>query len=281
MIKPISDAADPDSVARALAAKIDFKDQFILSNEIGIAGGDGLPKVSYYNTVKNDGPVAYWRLGEVSGVVAVDDIGVLNADGTYTSGGLGPTLGQPALIAGDSDTSVLFDSTNTEYVANCGQVDDFSFIQNSLIFTIELWVKHASLPGTQWYLSTNGTGSSSSTKGISIIHEGGTNHISVQATRSVLSSWPLFINSSNDAVNDLNAHHVVVTCNGVNGFIYVDGVQVGTSAVGPVSTGDSTDELDLAAAGGVSPLNGTMDESAFYDKFFTPSIVLAHYNAGI
>lgn len=37
MIKPISDAVKPTSTARALGAKIDFKDEFIITNEIGDA----------------------------------------------------------------------------------------------------------------------------------------------------------------------------------------------------------------------------------------------------
>ena len=54
--------------------------------------------------------VAYWRLGESSGNVAVDETG--NYNGTYVGT---PTLGVDGLLVGDADTAVTFDGVN-DYV---------------------------------------------------------------------------------------------------------------------------------------------------------------------
>ena len=56
-------------------------------------------------------PLSYWRLGETSGSAA--DIGSSTNNGTYNGG----TLGQTGAINGDSDTTVRFDATNSDYVA--------------------------------------------------------------------------------------------------------------------------------------------------------------------
>ena len=58
---------------------------------------------SYREAVLATSPVAYWRLGEASGTVARDEMGLHH--GTYVGG---PTLGVPRLLAGDPDTAVTF-----------------------------------------------------------------------------------------------------------------------------------------------------------------------------
>lgn len=65
---------------------------------IGAIGGD-----TYRQAVVNTGPVSYWRLGEPSGTVAVDEMGAHN--GTY---GGGPTLGVAGALIGDSNTAVTY-----------------------------------------------------------------------------------------------------------------------------------------------------------------------------
>jgi len=59
--------------------------------------------LDYSGLLTSLGPVAYWRLGEPSGVVAVDEMGLYN--GTYTGS---PILGATSLIQGSSDTCVTF-----------------------------------------------------------------------------------------------------------------------------------------------------------------------------
>lgn len=76
------------------------------------------PPVDYHGAIIADGASHYWRLGESSGIIAVDEISGL--DGTYTNT---PTLSEPSLLALDPNTSVLFTKANSEYVDVGSSVD--------------------------------------------------------------------------------------------------------------------------------------------------------------
>lgn len=66
--------------------------------------------MSYPSVILADNPFAYWRLGETEGTVAVD-AATGNHNLTYNN----VTLGQPGLIAGDDNKSVLFAGTLDSY----------------------------------------------------------------------------------------------------------------------------------------------------------------------
>lgn len=65
------------------------------------------PGATYYDSVLNDSPNGYWRLGEPSGTTATDETGTNN--GTYSGS---PTLGVTGAIPVDEDTAVTFDGTD-------------------------------------------------------------------------------------------------------------------------------------------------------------------------
>lgn len=64
----------------------------------------------YAGRVLLRGPIAYWRLGEASGITAQDAMGLRN--GTYRNG---VQLGRPGALAGDLDCAPLLDGVN-DYV---------------------------------------------------------------------------------------------------------------------------------------------------------------------
>ena len=66
--------------------------------------------MAYADVVNSLNPVAYWRLGESSGTVAVDETG--NYNGTYVGS---PTLGVDGLLLGDTNTAVSFDGVDQEF----------------------------------------------------------------------------------------------------------------------------------------------------------------------
>ena len=65
----------------------------------------------YRDFMLSTNPVAYWRLGEASGSVARDEMGVNH--GTYVGS---PLLGVAGLLSGDPNTAATFDGT-TQYVS--------------------------------------------------------------------------------------------------------------------------------------------------------------------
>jgi hypothetical protein len=95
--------------------------------------------------VLEDGPFAYWRLGEKEGTAAYSEVGV-GLTGTYMNN---PKLGEPRLVVGDPSTSVLFDKALTNYVVIPNHRDLNILPSGAAPWkykTIELWFKARHLP---------------------------------------------------------------------------------------------------------------------------------------
>jgi hypothetical protein len=71
---------------------------------------DGDPTANFNDTVLNDGPKVYYRLNELSGTTAVDQMGLVN--GTYTgTSGTNYNLGVSGGLTGDPDVAANFDGS--------------------------------------------------------------------------------------------------------------------------------------------------------------------------
>src|SRR6266498_2058231 len=84
----------------------------------------------YPSVVLLDHPVAYWHLGETSGLTATDSAG--SHDGRYVGG---PALGLAGLIVDWSNDCPRFDGVNDRVTANSMA----SGINWSKGFTLEVW----------------------------------------------------------------------------------------------------------------------------------------------
>ncbi len=225
--------------------------------------GRDLPSL-YTGVVLQDGPIAYWRLGESAGTTAFDASGH-GFTGTYFNGVL---LGQPGALAEDADTAARFDGR-----------DDHVRFANPVAndFTVEAWVKTTatSLTGIQGY----------SGNGLVWSDVGGVTNDWVLA---VLNDRVAFFTGNPDdtitgttPINDGNYHHVVATrVRGGEKRLYVDGR---LEAVG--STNNSPLNANPVVEVGGNTLdgryfNGTMDEVALYPRALTAGQVVAHFLAG-
>lgn len=78
-------------------------------------------------------------------------------------------------------------------------------------------------------------------------------------------------------------YHVVVTCDGIDFRVYLDGVEVGsTPTVGPngtYSAGTTGTALGFRLGAG-NYFNGSLDEAAFYTTALSPARIKAHYDNG-
>lgn len=96
--------------------------------------------------VLEDGPIAYWRLGELAGNEAFSEVGT-GLTGTYVNQ---PVLGEERIVVGDTSPSVLFEKDRVTYV----DIPDHADINNQSgnpgwqYKTVELWFKARNLPTT-------------------------------------------------------------------------------------------------------------------------------------
>src|SRR4051794_9330629 len=115
---------------------------FVLALVIaGLAGSAaGAPAAAvtsaYRSEVLNDGPVAYWRLGEASGTVARDEGGA--HDGRYRHS---PWLSRTGLLTADTNTATRFDGITDDAVIGNG-----SGLNPRSKLTLEAWIKPTRLP---------------------------------------------------------------------------------------------------------------------------------------
>jgi Concanavalin A-like lectin/glucanases superfamily/PKD domain len=212
------------------------------------------PSGAYTAAVTADHPIAYWRLGEASGKVAVDAAGTSN--GTYVGG---VALGRPGAITGDTNHAVGLNGTNA-YVS----APDKTALDTGDAFTLEVWAKR-NTTGTSQGLMAKGTGS------YQFYIEAG-NHVVLRKT-----GVGEIVRSSVTLTDKTAFHHIVVTKNGPLIHVYIDGVE----RTGAIVNRALTNTNDAVLIGnGAGYLNGVMDEVAVYNHALTAARVQAHFAAG-
>ena len=225
------------------------------------------PAFQYQNTVRQDSPASYWRLGETSGTTAADVTG--GVTGTYTNG---PTLGVSSLV-GDTDTAVSFDGTNDEVLL--GDTYDFP---NRASYTIECWVNPSAATATwrrivakhgnssNWDVELTPTGSPPANRVHFERYDGGGAHDAVDSTTALQpGTW----------------YHVAVTYDGANLRLYVNGTLEGGPVASTRNEADITDQLAIGGEGDATNfVGGFIDEVAVYASALSATRIQAHYNAG-
>jgi len=168
----------------------------------------------------------------------------------------GTLVNNPTVDTNFNGGNVLFNGVN-QYIS-AGGVADFSFIQNTLQFTIEAWVKVNNASSRNWFLGNTAT---SSQKGFFFVLD---TEGSIPATRQLrcnlcngsgITGNILTIRTNNNAITDTNWHHIAVTLNGLGtGVWYIDGVAQTTIEGGTYTppTGNSTNVLEIGKLGGFS-----------------------------
>jgi len=221
---------------------------------------------NYTDTVKQDTPVGYWRLGESSGDTAKDEIGA--NDGAYLNG---VTLGVPGAIATDTNTAVKFSSAD-------GQKVDvpWSDVLNPPQFTVEVWARLTGDTGD--YRSPLTSRADGPQRGYLFYAEPG-NTWQFWSGKGDTSGWDSI---PGPAVNMNKWEYLVATYDGTTKRFYVNGVEVGSSTAAFAVN----DQNVLRFGGGATEGNGTyffegdVDEPAIYNKPLTPEQIVLHYLAG-
>lgn len=222
----------------------------------------------YAGEVLSIPPRAYWRLGEVSGTVAAEEMGV--GSGTYQNGVI---LGVPGALAGDSNTAVRLDGGNDRITV--GDPADGSLDLGEEDFTVEAWIKPSanderaiitkrSSLGPYWQVTVTDDSNHAGQLRANIFD----GSVSLQAY-------------STRRVDDGAWRHVAVQFDRHFGIrFYVDGVAAG-SAAGPV-TGDVSNDgaLILGKGPGYPEYKGELDEVALYLGVLSEATIADHHAVG-
>lgn len=224
--------------------------------------------MSYLTTVLADNPGGYWRLGEQSGLTAIDFSGN-GHNGTYTNG---PILVQPGLLLSEPGaTSVRFAAASSQYM----EVADTASIDPGDVFTLEGWLKRTS--------DVSNFGQTVCSKS----YQAGTMYISDTGILTLAKSQVSIIAESTIPIpltDRTNSYYCVITKNGSSVHLYLNAVDV----TGPVVDATCiTNTFPFRASsdsfGDGNPVtfsNFYLQEIATYPTALSAARVAAHYLAG-
>jgi Concanavalin A-like lectin/glucanases superfamily len=226
------------------------------------ASASTLAPVPYATVVTGDAPVSYWRLGESSGTVAADQLSA--NPGTYSA--MGATLGATSLLATAPTNTAL----GLDGVTGSVKVAQSTSLSFTNAFSLEAWIKPASLPATGGWASVVTKAESYSLQfngprmEFTVIQSGTRRRCQAPAGAVVAGS----------------TDHVVGTFDGATQRLYLNGAQVASCAL-TGSASVTTNPLYLGSWDGSSELlKGTLDEVAVYNSVLSATQVARHYAAG-
>jgi trimeric autotransporter adhesin len=223
---------------------------------------------SYKDTVLDAVPVSFWRLGEGSGTSAADSKG--SNTGTYTNS---PTLAQTGVLAGDSDTAVSFNATNT-YVNV-----PYTSALNPAQFTVEAWAIWDGTRSGAWRTVLGNWNDGAGYGGLWLgIHTNGQWVLTTQG-----SSVSAFTEIYGPAATTGPWVYLTGTYDGSTMRFYVNGAEVGNTASPNYLPQNA---VNLAIGGSVYSggpadwFGGRIDDVALYNRALTATEVQLHYDSG-
>lgn len=230
---------------------------------------------TYGETVLEDSPSSYWRLGESSGSVAFDEVDTRH--GTYINA---PTLGVSGAPTGDPDTAAGFDAGAAQYV-DMGDVLDV----NGGSFSAECWFKTTTGSSQRRLVNKRGPGALGAAAGFRLSWSGGLwDATFLEDTAGRLARIPSAVTFDQD---DGEWHHAVLTWDATTGtlVLYIDAVNIGevTNAAMIDADCSSSASFQVARTSDSSSyyFDGTLDEIAWYPHALSPERIEAHHDAGL
>jgi hypothetical protein len=229
---------------------------------------------SYYPKIVTSGMVLYLDAGNRDSYAGS---GTTWRD--LSGNGRNGTLVNSPTFSGANVGSLAFNGT-TQYVDSIGGVSDFSFIQNTAVYTICGWVKLSSL-NTDVYFIGNNDGASAS-KGFFLgVPSSSNTSANLVLSRGTAGSWTLSHTVTN-FFTDFNWVNITCVGNGSNNQFYRNGTAFSTSQVfNATSSGDSLRPLGLARINSYSSYYwpGNISNVSIYNRALSAAEVLQNFNA--
>jgi len=242
--------------------------------------GGGAPpaRVAYSTVVMADGPLAYYRLDEASGSIALDSSG----HGLHGSYGAAVAHGAGGLLAGDSNGAAQFAGGGWTRDGML-MVPSSPMLQPASAISVELWMRQQNANPDGAVLVDYGDGGPAAT------HDPAYGLLIYQSAFNVFlwtdvaaGGGPGFGTPTQPTPGKV--YHVVETFDGQALRVYVNGVLESTMPLAGTldflsGSGLGIGGTSLGASG--DPLfAGTIDEVAIYGAALTPQQVMKHFTAG-
>jgi hypothetical protein len=214
---------------------------------------------AYAAAVLADKPLVYLRLGDPAGTLQASDKSGNGNDGAYLGS---VTHGIPGAIAGESDTAVRFDGSDSQLVR---VVASFDF-DGTKPFSLELWVRPE---GTIDGAFNDLVGRSGFGDWALFMQS---NTLKFQRATSGGTTWegPWF----STPLSTAHFSHVVGTFDGTSMHLFVDGLDVNASQA-TLTLPASTDPIQMGAH-----FPGSLDEVALYDHALSATRIKTHHQIG-
>lgn len=220
-----------------------------------------------------DAPRGYWRLGELSGTTAANEVSG-GAAGTYENG---VALGLSGGLVGDLNKSAGFDGTDDQVNLGDPATGDFDF--GMADFSVEAWVKTA--VNNDRVIVSKRSSDASPYWQVIVSDDGG--HLG--EVRANVFDGVDSVAAYGPAIRvDNNAwHHVAVVFDREMGItVWVDGTSQTTSGAFPRTISNTGSLLVGSAPSPFFPyFQGQVDEVALYPGVLTGARVGAHRNVGM
>lgn len=216
---------------------------------------------AYSNAVLADTPLAYWRLGGSSGTAMADSSGNNHTLTLTASTGVGAT----GILSNDTDK--CWDAPGTQH----GSVTNGTWM-NTSSFTIECWCRPDKVSGYNALVTRDGD---STSRGWNMYIRDGFLLCYYYPPVEFTSSIPMSAG---------NTYHCVMTSDGTNVKLYVNGVlgaSVATALTAPSGNAMSLAGSPAGTTGMSFQFDGRIDEVAYYGQALSEARITAHYQAGI
>jgi hypothetical protein len=226
----------------------------------------GLP-LNYRDTILQDTPVAYYRLGESSGTVATDSSGNGNT-GTYSGSGI--TYSQAGALRSDPNTAAAF--ATAQVAVPLGATPTTSYTTTA--FSLEFWLNFGVVPAYNPSVIACWSTAASQQYGFGTsMHTDGTVRFGMCTTINSV------VQIISPALSTATWHHIVCTWDKTTMVLYCDGISRGTLV--PSTTQAATTQLLIGNSSYNDYYAGSFDEVAIYNVALTSAQVDAHYIAAI